>query len=318
MKRCFAITFSMFFSLLAFSSSDDSLHDQVKEINALPIIDVGEEFSERYIPFHIHDSKVFRPPDERGRFVVMATFPNIPDFICDSWCYESDVYLIEARSLDGSRIELRHRSRKYPNVIVITTVTPEPGALEFSARMELEKEDIGSLPENNVNLNLCWQLKRAPGFCSKPDSYPDFIKRCFIFTEKGRVFLDKTERRNLPRRVADDFRNNPPWVQSYVDTWKEIPEVSPTAWTDNYSPDKYVTPVIGAVSRDGKYLAALANDSATYMEQAWHDCMHNNPLWLPAVAPPSERRWRLKLYVMENDPDALLKRAHKDFPNIHR
>ena len=31
MRRCFAITFSIFFSLLAFSCSDDSLHDQAKE-----------------------------------------------------------------------------------------------------------------------------------------------------------------------------------------------------------------------------------------------------------------------------------------------
>ena len=77
-------------------------------------------------------------------------------------------------------------------------------------------------------------------------------------------------------------------------------------------------PVIGAVSRDGKYLAALANDSATVMAQAWHDCMHNNPQWLPADALPSRRVWRLKVYAMENRPDALLKRVARDFPGAMR
>ena len=62
-------------------------------------------------------------------------------------------------------------------------------------------------------------------------------------------------------------------------------------------------------------MAALANDSATSMCQAWHDCMHNNPLWLPATSPPENRVWRLKIYVMENDPDALIARVVKDFPN---
>jgi hypothetical protein len=99
----------------------------------------------------------------------------------------------------------------------------------------------------------------------------------------------------------------------YVGVWQPIPQVTPASWSD-YSPDRYTIPVIGAVSRDGKYLAALGNDSAGLMCQAWHDCMHNNPQWLPADAPPAARTWRVKVYVMENDPDALIARVNKDFP----
>lgn len=95
-----------------------------------------------------------------------------------------------------------------------------------------------------------------------------------------------------------------------------LPEASPDSWAD-YSPDQYTTPVIGVVSRDGKYLAALANDSATVMAQAWHDCLHNNPQWTPANAPSLKRKWRLKVkvYAMPDDPNALLKRVGKDFPD---
>ena len=246
--------------------------------------------------------------------LVSAAFPNVPDFTCDCWCYESEVDFVGARPLDGGRVELRHRSRKNPDVIVVTTVTPEAGAMEISARMELAKEGVGSLPEEGVWLNTCWQLGRAAGFCSAPDPYPEFVKRCFIFTEKGRTFLDKTVRKKIPCRSADDPKNNPPWVQSYVGVWQKIPETRAGAWAD-HSTDRYVRTVIGGVSRDGKYLAALANDSAQGMAQAWHDCMHNNPQWLPADAPPAEKRWRQKIYVMENDPDALLQRVAKDFPN---
>ena len=76
--------------------------------------------------------------------------------------------------------------------------------------------------------------------------------------------------------------------------------------------------MIGLVSRDGQHLAALANGSAGEMAQAWHDCLHNNPPWEPVGGPPAERRWRLKVYVMANDPEKLLARVKSDFPRAAR
>ena len=72
--------------------------------------------------------------------------------------------------------------------------------------------------------------------------------------------------------------------------------------------------MIGTVSRNKKHLAAIANASAGMLCNAWHDCLHNNPKWMPADAPPAEQRWRLTIYVMPNDPEALLDRVTKDFP----
>jgi len=88
-------------------------------------------------------------------------------------------------------------------------------------------------------------------------------------------------------------------------------------WAE-YSTDRYTVPVIGTVSRDGKHLAALANGSADSLCNAWHDCLHNNPKWTPAEAPPAEQQWRLKVYVMPNDPEALLARVARDFPEAMR
>ena len=103
----------------------------------------------------------------------------------------------------------------------------------------------------------------------------------------------------------------------YVGTWRDIPKVDPNSWAD-YSLDRYTTRIIGVVSRDGKYLAALANDSAVTMCQAWHDCLHNNPQWQPADAPPEQRIWRSRVYAMEDDPEGLLARVLRDFPNAGR
>ncbi len=245
--------------------------------------------------------------------MVAASFPNVPGFTCDAWCYESDMDFVDARVLSGGRLQLQHRWRARPEVLLVTIVTPEPGAVEFVAHLE-HAERRGDLPAEMPFVNMCWQVRRAPSFCSAPDPYPEFVKRCFIFTAKGRTFLHETTRRPIPVRPANDAYNNPPWVQMYAAAWLPLPQASRDSWAD-YSPDQYTVPVIGVVSRDGRYLAALANDSATVMAQAWHDCLHNNPPWLPADAPPAKRRWRLKVYAMRNDPAELLRRVGKDFPN---
>lgn len=245
--------------------------------------------------------------------MVRAVFPRVPDFTCESWCYESALTFLDARDLGEGKLELRHRVNNAEGVLLVTTVTPEPDAVEFVARAELERPGEGMLPTNLPFVNMCWQLRRAPNFASAPDPYPEFVKRCFLFAEKGITFLDKTNRRKIPCRPAEDQYNNPPWVQMYVGMWQQIPQAGPTSWAD-YSTDYYTTPIVGTVSRDGKWLTAIANDSANTMAQAWHDCMHNNPPWLPANATAADKRWRVKIYVMKNDPDALLARVVKDFP----
>jgi len=143
--------------------------------------------------------------------MVWASFPNVPDFRCESWCYESEMDFAGARALEGGKLELRHSIRNMPATLV-TRVTPEPGAVEFVATVEVDKsKDPGAkLPDTLPAPNMCWQLRKAPAFASAPQSYPEFVKRCFIFTSKGRTFLDQTVRRKIPVRSAEDRYNNPP------------------------------------------------------------------------------------------------------------
>ena len=128
----------------------------------------------------------------------------------------------------------------------------------------------------------------------------------------------KTHRGLIPVQAPDTENQKPfAWVQTYTGDWQEIPEVNKKAWA-SYSNDRYSIRVIGVESRDGKYLSAMANDTATVNAQAWHDCIHNNAHWQPAKAHPSERRWRVKVYGMENDPQKLLARVKTDFPNADK
>jgi len=245
--------------------------------------------------------------------LVWASFPDLPGFTCESWCYESDVEFDGAAPRADGGLELAHRDRAHPQVRYVTTVTPEAGAVEFAARAEADPKIGGELPDALPGLNLCWQLKCAPMFASAPERYPRFVERCFIFTEAGRTFLHETRRGKIPCRAPEHEYNTPPWVQTYACVGHAPPVVTATSWAD-VSPDRCVVPVIGAVSRDGQWLAALGNLSAPYVSQAWHDCMHSNPRWLPPDAAPAARRWRVRVYLMPNDPAALLERVRRDFP----
>ena len=77
---------------------------------------------------------------------------------------------------------------------------------------------------------------------------------------------------------------------------------------------RFVAPVVGVVSRDRKHLAALAASPAHSLCQAWHDCMHINSDW----GTSGQRRWRLKIYALENDPAKLLETVAADFPEMQR
>lgn len=252
---------------------------------------------------------------------VWVKVPEIPGCVLDLLCYEhSNIELLDYSSVGGV-IQLRHRSIKDPNLLLITTVTPRPGKVEIVARMEVDREKTpeGKLPDILLKPNLCFRLKRADGsFSSFPDPFPEFISRCFIFTDKGQTFLTDMERKKVQGVAENDARNNPPWVQVYHHFSQPVPKDAPPASFYQNGPTPYTVPVIGVVSRDRKYLTAIADDSSTKVAQAWQQCLHTYPEWMPKDAPPAERRWRMNVYVMPNQPEALLKRVAEDFPNASK
>lgn len=251
--------------------------------------------------------------EKKNETMVGISFPNVPGLICDAWCYESELELMDIIALDGGRVKLIHEYINHPFLNLITLVSPEPGAVEFSAWIEKDKNSKESLPVDIGPPNLCWQLKRAENFNREPKPYPEFVKRCFMLTSDGQTQLNETDRKNIPVRKADEEVNNPPWVQNYFREDQPAPVYNPNSWAGN-SDTRYSQSIIGAISKDGKYLTAIANNSSTTMCQAWHDCMHNNPQWLPANAPVDQRIWRLKIYGMENNSDDLLSKIRADFP----
>ena len=257
------------------------------------------------------------------RTYVWVRMPQIESYwnVLDLNIYEEprDLKFLGHRLLEGGTLELRHRRRSQPHLIIVTELTPGPGRLKIVARPELDSTNGTDkrLPDELPALNVCCNARRSrDAFDSYPDPLPEFAARCFIFTDKGPTFLSDTVRRKLPKAAADDPRTNPPWIQDYSPVWLPTRKpVTGNTWY-NWSPDRYTVPVIGVVSRDRKHLAALACDSSIgRLAQAWGPCIHNYPAWIPRDAPPADRRWRMNLYIMPNDPESLLERVAQDLPD---
>jgi len=79
--------------------------------------------------------------------------------------------------------------------------------------LDHRRDSQARLPDQLPGLNLCFQLRNAESFCSRPDPYPEFVKRCFIFTDKVRTFLLQTRARSprlkkpLASLVMAHYRN---------------------------------------------------------------------------------------------------------------
>ena len=256
---------------------------------------------------------VWQQPNKGGKMTfVKAVFPSVPGLQSDLVCYQGgDLEFIAAKPLKGGLLQLRHRCADNPQVIVVTTVTPIKGAVEFLARLEIDPKKGGKMPEQLPGLGTCWLVCNGPGFASKPDPYPLFVKRCFIFTEKGLTFLDKTQRSKTPSRPEKDETNNPPWVQIYSAAWAKDMKVPANSFA-GLSKDHFIYPIIGVVSRDHRYLAAIVTDSASSVSQAWGDSFNNGGGWV--AGPNGEKIWRCGIYALKNDPKELLKQVAKDFP----
>ncbi len=141
----------------------------------------------------------------------------------------------------------------------------------------------------------CMRVDRFTGL-----NQTNYIDQSFIFTERGLQTLDK-----LPRSQEALYHGG----QVYVPATIPRADVNPR-------PLSAITPVnalIGCFSADGKQLLATAWDQPQELFQGVIVCLHNDPR-IGGLKPGEKRELHGKVYILPNDPDALLARYRHDFP----
>ena len=128
----------------------------------------------------------------------------------------------------------------------------------------------------------------------------NYIDKSFIFTGRGLTTLDNT------RRTEEAIYRG---GQVYVPKGINLEDVNPRP----ISPDQPVNGLIGCFSADDRYLLAMSWDKTQELFQGVIVCLHNDP-HVGGLKAGETKKLHGKIYLMKNDPEALLKRYKRDFP----
>ncbi len=183
---------------------------------------------------------------------------------------------------DTSGLVFRGRARPYEDEVV----------LEFRIRNETGEK------LHNISVQMCTNLGSSPDFNPKED-----MTRTFTWVDGQWTSLAHTT-----PDLAGTGRH--PWILMRVrGTDYRGPRENPDGW---WVADQIADHGIAArVTRDGTRLAAVHWDSATMvMSNSRIPCLHAGPAGGVSLEPGQELVWRGTIYLMENDPDQLLRRLH--------
>jgi hypothetical protein len=191
-------------------------------------------------------------------------------------------------STDGKRLQLK--STVGPSVEVRHSLRASKDEVDF----RLELKNHSDQPVDVEWLEPCIRVNKFTGRDQK--NYPS---RCFIFTDRGLTMLDQ-----MPRNEEAVYRGG----QVYVPNRISLDDVNPRP----ISPVRPVNALMGCISADNKYLLATAWDRTQHLFQGVIVCIHNDP-HVGGLAPRQTKRLHGKLYIMQNDPEALQRRYRRDF-----
>jgi len=244
--------------------------------------------------------------------LARLTVFDIPDLMCNIWCYEDKFGVGEPHAQADGSVMLKHRHGDNPKIELTTHLIPSADTVESVVTVTGPDE---SAVRSVRTVNACWQFRNSESFGNRGHFVRDFVNRCFIYIDRGFVRMTETERFPDTRRPATHEYNSPPWVQNYYPVWEKHPGQPEAGW--GVSSDRPIYSLVGCVSRDGKHLAAWGCYQCLHIGQGWHDCLHLLPdLRLDYDEKTNRIVSRCKYYFVENDPDGLLKRYRQDFAPV--
>lgn len=147
----------------------------------------------------------------------------------------------------------------------------------------------------------CIRLGDFTGYNSKSKDLDDYLPKCFVFLQ------GKLERMSDIRPWAKEAR----YIPGQVWCPKDVPR------TDvNPRPLNSLVPsngLIGCFSGDEKWLFAVAFEPYQELFQGVARCLHSD-FRIGGLKPGETKQVMGKIYIVPNDPAALLSRYQKDFP----
>ncbi len=240
--------------------------------------------------------------------LLTVTSPTIPGGKLEIWYLEAFLRP-GAQQRDWGQSRLAHQTE-------LVSATPDGNRLEFRTRVEpsvLVQHEVGAGADEldftfrltntgATNAPVQWfqpACIRVAGFTGRDQtSYP---ARSFVFTARGLTPLDRIVRTTNALYLGG---------QVYLPPWTRPADANPRPLAG----ERLTNGLIGCVSGDGRWLLATASDRTHELFEGVYVCLHSDPL-IGGLAPGETRTIRQKLYLLPNDPEALLRRYRQDFPD---
>ena len=193
-------------------------------------------------------------------------------------------------STDGR--ELRFRTQVEPAMEVLHEVQARPDGIDFNFALN----NRGTEPSPVQWFQpACIRLAEFTG-----RNQTDYPARSFVYTAKGLTTLDRLHRTTNALYLGG---------QVYLPPWTRPADANPRP----LAADALVNGLIGCFSADDKWLLATASDHTHELFEGVYVCLHSDPL-IDGLKPGETKHIRQKLYLLPNDPKALLRRYQLDFP----
>jgi hypothetical protein len=192
---------------------------------------------------------------------------------------------------DPAGQHLKFRTVVEPNIEVLHEIQTADDGLEL--RFELRNQ--GREP---VDLQwfepACIRVETFTG-CQQSN----YTARSFIFTSSGLTALDQLRR-----------TTNAPYVggQVYLPASVAPADANPRP----ICRDHPVNGLIGCFSADNRWLLATASNRTHELFEGVYVCLHSDPA-VGGLAPGETKRVQSKIYLLPNDPPALLRHYRHDF-----
>jgi hypothetical protein len=231
---------------------------------------------------------------------------NIPGGRLDVWYLEAFCRR-GAWNRDWHETTFRHKTQ-------LVFADPRGHVLRFLTTVDPDVEVRHDVHANRDTVDLRFTLRnRGREFvdlnwfqpaCLRVDRFTGtnqagYIYRSFIFTERGLIRLADT------RRTEEAlYRGGQVYLPKGIDRSDANPRP--------LSADRPINGLIGCWSADNRYLLATASDSTHELFEGVYVCLHSDPK-VGGLAPGETKQIRARIYIMENDVDALLKRYRRDF-----
>ena len=191
----------------------------------------------------------------------------------------------------GPTKAIRLRTELPGPVEVLHRIRAETGRVRF----DLTLRNLGSEPADVEWFQPCIQVGAFSGLDQQT-----YIRRCFLFTEKGLQYLS-----DLPRAEDALYKGG----QVYVPAGVSSEDVNPRP----ISPVQPANGLIGCFSADGRWILATSWDHTQELFQGVIVCIHADPR-IGGLLPGKTKRLKGCIYLINNDLPLLMRLYKRDFP----